>query len=207
MLDDLLYRVRQQLDAQVLAQRHRVIDRAAAVAQTLKVRDQRVVRLDLRALGGSALTADIPVPKQRTEAEMSVGIPLTYVPARNTILLGLALGYAETVGAFDLFIGANILDYSGYPDCRPEYYEAFNRLIAVGTKPATQIEIVTPVITLRKSAIIQRGQELNAPLHLTWSCYEAEDLACGSCDSCALRLRGFAEAGIVDPIAYSTLAI
>ena len=129
------------------------------------------------------------------------------MPFRNAHLLSIATSWAEVIGARRIYIGAVAEDSSGYPDCRPEYYAAFNRLIAVGTKPDTQIEIVTPVITMRKSEIIQRGVALNAPLQLTWSCYQAEDKACGVCDSCALRLRGFREAGLRDPIAYLTEVI
>ena len=156
----------------------------------------------LTKIGGSSLTdrriAVSPANLVSTE------IPTSYVPFRNAHLLSIATSWAEVIGAQRIYIGAVAEDSSGYPDCRPEYYEAFNHLIKVGTKPDTKIEIVTPVITLRKSAIIQRGIELNAPLHLTWSCYPAEDKACGECDSCALRLRGFREAGVRDPIAYAT---
>lgn len=159
----------------------------------------------LTKIGGSSLT-DKNIEVSRANL-VSTEIPTSYVPFRNAHLLSIATSWAEVLGARRIYIGAVAEDSSGYPDCRPEYYDAFNRLIAVGTKPETQIEIVTPVIPLRKSEIIRRGQQLGAPLHLTWSCYQAEDLACGICDSCALRLRGFAEAGIVDPIAYSTPTI
>jgi 7-cyano-7-deazaguanine synthase len=156
----------------------------------------------LTKIGGSSLTdRNIEVS---TANLVSTEIPTSYVPFRNAHLLSIATSWAEVIGAQRIYIGAVAEDSSGYPDCRPAYYEAFNRLIEVGTKPDTHIEIVTPVITLRKSAIIQRGLELNAPLHLTWSCYKAEDKACGECDSCALRLRGFREAGVRDPIAYAT---
>jgi 7-cyano-7-deazaguanine synthase len=159
----------------------------------------------LTKIGGSSLT-DRSIEVSAANL-VSTEIPTSYVPFRNAHLLSIATSWAEVIGARRIYIGAVAEDSSGYPDCRPEYYEAFNRLIAVGTKPDTKIEIVTPVITLRKSAIIQRGIELNAPLHLTWSCYQAEDKACGVCDSCALRLRGFREAGLRDPIAYTTEVI
>jgi len=184
-------------------QRHdRELESARRVAAALGAKEHLVLRLDLRAIGGSALTADIPVPKGRSHEAMGTGIPVTYVPARNTIFLSYALGWAEMLESQDIFIGVNALDYSGYPDCRPEYYRVFQELIRVGTRPETQIEIVTPVITLKKSQIIRRGMELQAPLQLTWSCYQNEDTACGACDSCLLRLRAFAEAGAVDPIPY-----
>lgn len=156
----------------------------------------------LTKIGGSSLTdRNIEVSQANL---VSTEIPTSYVPFRNAHLLSIATSWAEVIGARRIYIGAVAEDSSGYPDCRPEYYEAFNRLIEVGTKPDTQIEIITPVITMRKSEIIQRGIELNAPLHLTWSCYKAEEKACGECDSCALRLRGFREAGVRDPIPYAT---
>src|SRR5262245_50521312 len=155
----------------------------------------------LKEIGGSSLTdARIPV----TEANLaSQEIPTSYVPFRNAHLLSIATSWAEAIDARRIYIGAVAEDSSGYPDCRPEYYQAFQRTIDVGTKPQTQIEIVTPVIQLRKSEIIRRGFELAAPLELTWSCYRAEDRACGRCDSCALRLHAFAEAGRRDPIDYA----
>lgn len=159
----------------------------------------------LAQIGGSSLT-DKNIEVSRANLA-STAIPTSYVPFRNAHLLSIATSWAEVIGAHRLYIGAVAEDSSGYPDCRPEYYEAFNRLIEVGTKPATQIEIITPIITMKKSAIIQRGLQLNAPLHLTWSCYQAEDQACGICDSCALRLRGFQEAGVRDPISYATPGI
>ena len=159
----------------------------------------------LTKIGGSSLTdRNIEVSSANL---VSTEIPTSYVPFRNAHLLSIATSWAEVIGARRIYIGAVAEDSSGYPDCRPEYYEAFNRLIAVGTKPETQIEIITPVITMQKSEIIQRGIALNAPLHLTWSCYQAEEMACGECDSCALRLRGFQEAGLRDPIAYATKVI
>jgi 7-cyano-7-deazaguanine synthase len=155
----------------------------------------------LAQIGGSSLT-DRAIEVSRAELE-SKEIPTSYVPFRNAHLLSIATSWAEVIGAARIYIGAVAEDSSGYPDCRPEFYEAFNRVIEVGTKPETYIRIVTPVIHLRKSEIIKRGVELGAPLHLSWSCYKSEDLACGGCDSCALRLRGFAEAGIPDLIPYA----
>ncbi|HSQ24025.1 MAG TPA: 7-cyano-7-deazaguanine synthase QueC [Pyrinomonadaceae bacterium] len=155
----------------------------------------------LKEIGGSSLTdANIPIAEANLSAQE---IPTSYVPFRNAHLLSIAASWAETIGARRIYIGAVAEDSSGYPDCRPEFYQAFQRAIKVGTKPETQIEIVTPVIHLRKSEIIKRGSELGAPLELTWSCYRAEDRACGRCDSCALRLRAFAEAGLRDPIEYA----
>ena len=155
----------------------------------------------LAQIGGSSLTdRGIEV----AEANLtSPAIPTSYVPFRNSHLLAIATSWAEVIGAKRIYIGAVAEDSSGYPDCRPEFYESFQRVIDVGTRPDTNIEIVTPVINLRKAEIIRRGLELNAPLNLTWSCYQAEDFACGRCDSCALRLRAFAEAGVVDPINYA----
>lgn len=155
----------------------------------------------LTKIGGSSLT-DRAIEVSHANL-VSSEIPTSYVPFRNAHLLSIATSWAEVIGAQRIYIGAVAEDSSGYPDCRPEYYVAFNRLIEVGTKPDTHIEIITPVITMRKSEIIQRGIELNAPLQLTWSCYKAEDKACGECDSCALRLRGFREVGLRDPISYA----
>jgi len=155
----------------------------------------------LKQIGGSSLT-DMQI--KVTEANLaSRDIPTSYVPFRNSHLLAIATSWAEVMRANRIYIGAVAEDSSGYPDCRPEFYEAFQRSIDVGTRPETNIEIVTPIINLRKSQIIQRGLELNAPLALTWSCYQSEDVACGNCDSCALRLRAFAAAGVVDPIPYA----
>ncbi len=190
-------------------QRHRVeLHRAADVAKALGVTDHRVVKLDMRAIGGSALTDDIAVPKDRSAADMNHGIPTTYVPARNTILLGLALGYAETVGAFDIFIGANVLDYSGYPDCRPEFLTAFENLANLATKAGVEgtgkFRIHSPLLKLTKAEIIREGAKLGVDYSLTLSCYDpdAEGRACGRCDSCVLRKKGFAEAGVPDPTNY-----
>lgn len=191
-------------------QRHRVeLDRAAAVARALGVADHRTVAIDLRAVGGSALTADVAVPKDRPAADMGHGVPVTYVPARNTILLGLALGYAETVGAFDLFIGANVLDYSGYPDCRPEFLAAFEGLANLATKAGTEgtgrFRVHAPLLKLTKAEIIREGVRLGVDYAETLSCYDpdAAGRACGRCDSCQLRRKGFAEAGVADPTAYA----
>lgn len=159
----------------------------------------------LTKIGGSSLT-ERAIEVSRANL-VSTEIPTSYVPFRNAHLLSIATSWAEVIGAERIYIGAVAEDSSGYPDCRPRYYEAFNRLIVIGTKPETRIEIITPVITMRKSEIIQRGIELNAPLQLTWSCYKAEEQACGECDSCALRLRGFQEAGVRDPISYATEVI
>ena len=191
-------------------QRHRVeLDRAAAVAKALGAAEHRTVKLDLRAIGGSALTADVAVPKDRGPDDMAHGVPVTYVPARNTILLGLALGYAETVGAFDLFIGANVLDYSGYPDCRPEFLAAFESLANLATKAGTEgagkFRVHSPLLKMTKAEIIREGVKLGVDYSLTLSCYDpdAEGRACGRCDSCQLRKKGFAEAGVPDPTVYS----
>ncbi len=165
------------------------------IANFYAVRERLTVQLDhFRAIGGSALT----------DKNISVGsaVPVTYVPFRNAHFLSVAVSWAEALGAGAIYIGAVAEDSSGYPDCRPEYYRAFQELIRVGTRPETQIEIVTTVIALKKNEIIRRGIGLGAPLHLTWSCYQSEDMACGVCDSCVLRLRAFAEAGATDPIPY-----
>ena len=165
-----------------------------------------VARLDhFRQIGGSALTDErLAVPERDSAGavDREEVIPMTYVPFRNAHFLSIAVSWAEAIGARAIFIGAVAEDSSGYSDCRPEYYEAFQELIRVGTRPETQIEIVTPVIHMRKSEIIRRGVELGAPLHLTWSCYQSEDAACGVCDSCLLRLRAFTEAGVADPVPY-----
>src|SRR5467141_566416 len=176
------------------------------IADWLEVRQRLVVQLDhFRAIGGSALTdKSISVPENELGAPGPHGsaIPVTYVPFRNAHFLSVAVSWAEAIGAGAIYIGAVAEDSSGYPDCRPEYYRVFQELIRVGTRTETEIEIVTPVITLKKSEIIRRGIELDAPLHLTWSCYQSEDTACAACDSCLLRLRAFAEAGVADPIPY-----
>jgi 7-cyano-7-deazaguanine synthase len=176
------------------------------IAEFYGVRERLVVQLDhFRSIGGSALTdTRIAVPENELGAKAPHGnsIPVTYVPFRNAHFLSVAVSWGEAIGAGAIYIGAVAEDSSGYPDCRPEYYRVFQELIRVGTRPATQIEMVTPVITLKKSEIIRKGIELRAPLHLTWSCYQSEEAACGACDSCLLRLRAFAEAGVPDPIPY-----
>jgi 7-cyano-7-deazaguanine synthase len=190
-------------------QRHRVeLDRAATVAKSLGAVDHRTVAIDLRAIGGSALTDDVAVPKDRPSEAMSHGIPVTYVPARNTILLGLALGYAETVGAFDLFLGANVLDYSGYPDCRPEFLAAFETLANLATKAGVEgtgrFRVHAPLLKMTKAEIVRKGISLGVDYRQTLSCYDpdAAGRACGRCDSCQLRRKGFAEAGVPDPTDY-----
>jgi 7-cyano-7-deazaguanine synthase len=175
------------------------------IADFYGIRQRLVVQLDhFRAIGGSALTdRKIAVPEDQLGVPGPHGdIPITYVPFRNAHFLSVAVSWAEAIGAEAVYIGAVAEDSSGYPDCRPEYYGAFQELVKVGTRPETNIEIVTPVIKSKKSEIIRRGVELGAPLHLTWSCYQSEDAACGACDSCLLRLRAFAEAGVADPIPY-----
>jgi 7-cyano-7-deazaguanine synthase len=177
-----------------------------AIADFYQVRQRLVVKLDhFRAIGGSALTDNkIEVPENDLGAAGPGGsaIPVTYVPFRNAHFLSVGVSWAEAIGAGAIYIGAVAEDSSGYPDCRPEYYRVFQELIRVGTKPESEIEMVTPVIAMRKSEIIRRGRELGAPLHLTWSCYQGESLACGKCDSCLLRLRAFAEAGVTDAVPY-----
>ena len=176
------------------------------IADFYGIRERLVVQLDhFRAIGGSALTDEsIAVPENELHASAQHGtsIPVTYVPFRNAHFLSVAVSWAEAIGARAIYIGAVAEDSSGYPDCRPEYYGAFQEVVRVGTRPESQIEIVTPVITLKKSDIVRRGMELGAPLHLTWSCYQNEEVACGACDSCLMRLRAFAEAGTSDPIPY-----
>jgi len=188
-------------------QRHaRELESAEKVAASLGVRRHLTLRLDLRAIGGSALTADIAVPKGRSEVAMGAGIPVTYVPARNTIFLSHALAWAETLGAEDIFIGVNFLDSSGYPDCRREFIEAFERLANLATRAGVEgtsrFRVRTPLIALSKAQIVSKAHELGVNLSLTWSCYEPEPdgRACGLCDSCLLRKKGFAEARLDDPV-------
>ncbi len=171
------------------------------ICQRLKINDKLMVRNEaLRAIGGSALTdAAIAVPTAR---EIGLGVPVTYVPFRNAHFLAVAISWAEVLGAEKVYIGAVEPDSSGYPDCRPAYYKAFNEVAKTGTKEG-QIEIVTPLIAMRKTDIVRLGLELGAPFDLTWSCYSREDQACGTCDSCVLRLRAFAAAGVQDPIPYA----
>jgi 7-cyano-7-deazaguanine synthase len=192
-------------------QRHAFeLEAARRVARAARVRQHVVLTLDLRTFGGSALTADMAVPKDRGEAEMTDGIPVTYVPARNTIFLSIALGWAETLGASDIFIGVNALDYSGYPDCRPEYLSAFERMANLGTKAGVEGAIIwrihAPLIQMTKAEIIRAGTALGVDYSLTHSCYDpdSEGRPCGRCDSCRLRLKGFAEAGLTDPLDYAT---
>src|SRR5262249_22271755 len=177
-----------------------------AIADFYGVKQRLMVRLDyFRAIGGSALTdPSIAVPQNEIGAPWAKGsaIPVTYVPLRNAHILAVSVSWAEAIGAAAVYIGAVAEDSSGYPDCRPEYYKVFQDLIRAGTRPETRIEIVTPVIALKKSEIIRRGIELAAPLHLTWSCYQNADEACGVCDSCLLRLRAFEAAGVPDPLPY-----
>ena len=188
-------------------QRHdRELEAARRVAIALGVKEHLVLRLDLRAIGGSALTADIPVPKGRSLEAGGGGIPVTYVPARNTIFLSHALAWGEVLQSQDIFIGVNALDYSGYPDCRPEYIEAFERMANLATRAgvegASRLRIHTPLIRLTKAEIVARGTALGVDFALTWSCYEprADGLACGHCASCLLREKGFREAGLRDPV-------
>lgn len=189
-------------------QRHaREIESARRVAAALGAKEHRVLKLDLRAIGGSALTADIAVPKGRSGEAMATGIPVTYVPARNTIFLSHALAWAEVLEVQDIFIGVNSLDYSGYPDCRPEYIEAFERMANLATKAGVEgksrFKVHAPLIKLAKAEIIKLGASLGVDFALTWSCYEPQpdDRPCGLCDSCLLRKKGFAEAGMADPAA------
>ena len=188
-------------------QRHRVeLESARRVAAALGAKEHLVLRLDLRAIGGSALTADVPVPKGRSDAAIGTGIPVTYVPARNTIFLSHALAWAEVLESQDIFMGANVLDSSGYPDCRPEYVEAFERMANLATRAGVEgrsrLTIHTPLIRMTKAEIVRRGAALGVDFGLTWSCYEPEPdgRACGLCDSCLLRRKGFAEAGLADPV-------
>ena len=190
-------------------QRHQLeIEASRRVARHAGVADHVILDIDLRTFGASALTDDIPVPKGRTAAELGSGVPVTYVPARNTIFLSFALAWAEVLDARDIFIGVNALDYSGYPDCRPEYIRAFQRMAdlatRVGAAEGEQIEIHAPLISLTKSEIIARGIELGVDYSLTVTCYDPspDGAACSRCDACQLRLKGFAEAGVSDPARY-----
>lgn len=190
-------------------QRHRIELQCASRLAAVLGAQHSIIAFDLRQFGGSALTADIAVPKNRLEREMSGAIPVTYVPARNTIFLSFALGLAEVIGANDIFIGVNALDYSGYPDCRPEFVEAFQRLANLATKAGVEghrIEIHAPLIQMTKAEIIATGVKLGVDYSLTSSCYDPslDGLACGHCDSCQLRRKGFSEAGIADATRYAT---
>tara|TARA_B100001123_G_scaffold443240_1_gene588864 strand:+ start:297 stop:989 length:693 start_codon:yes stop_codon:yes gene_type:complete len=188
-------------------QRHKVeLDAASRIAQSFNVEQHIIVDIDMQKIGGSALTDDINVPKERSEEQMGTGIPITYVPARNTIFLSYALGWAEVLGSSNIHLGVNILDYSGYPDCRPEYIKAFEVMANLATKASTEgekkLSIHTPLINLSKSEIIQKGIDLGVDYSLTSSCYDpsSEGEPCGGCDSCQLRNKGFAEIGIEDPL-------
>jgi len=191
-------------------QRHTCeIDAARRVADFLNASSHLVIDFDLRAIGGSALTDHIDVPKSRSAAAISQGIPATYVPARNTIFLSFGLALAERVGAHDIFFGANQLDYSGYPDCREEYIQAFERMANLATQAGVEgksrLRIHAPLLHMTKAEIVKKGMALNLDYSLTWSCYDpqTDGRACGRCDSCQLRLKGFKKAGAVDPIAYA----
>jgi len=194
-------------------QRHAVeLQASQCVAKSLGVSHHVIVDIDLRTFGGSALTSNLSVPKDRSVADMGAGIPITYVPARNTVFLSFALAWAEVLGANDIFIGVNALDYSGYPDCRPEYIKAFETLANLATKACVEggkrLAIHAPLIQLSKAEIIRLGIRLGVNYALTSSCYDPNPttgVACGACDSCLLRRKGFAELGIVDPVAYQTV--
>ena len=189
-------------------QRHQIETEAAGrVADSLGAKEHRIAKIDLRVFGGSALTDDIDVPKQRSEDKIARDIPITYVPARNTIFLAYALAWAEVIPAADIFIGVNAIDYSGYPDCRPEFIAAFENLANLATKAGVEgrrFQIHAPLIKFLKAEIIRKAVELGVDLSLTHSCYDPtpDGLACGECDSCLLRLKGFREAGLKDPIRY-----
>ncbi|HEX5543949.1 MAG TPA: 7-cyano-7-deazaguanine synthase QueC [Nitrospira sp.] len=189
-------------------QRHAVeVERSRQVATALGAHQHVVIDVDLRMIGGSALTGDISVPKHRTEFERNLEVPVTYVPGRNLIFLALAAAQAEVLEASIIYFGANVVDYSGYPDCRQEFIQAVEAALQVGTKAGMQgksIEIRAPLLRMTKAEIIRLGLTLNVPFHLTHSCYDPIGLiACGQCDSCLVRKRGFAEAGVVDPIQYA----
>jgi len=189
-------------------QRHaRELESAKAAAASLGAAGHLIIAFDMRGIGGSALTDEIDVPLDRKTDEMAEGIPVTYVPARNTIFLSFALAYAETLGAFDIFIGVGQVDYSGYPDCRAEFIESFERTANLATKAGVEgkgkLRIHAPLVSLGKADTIRRGLELGVDYSLTWSCYVGSEKACGRCDSCRLRLAGFAAAGAVDPLEYA----
>jgi len=190
-------------------QRHRIeLEAAARVASFFSVKEHRTVRIDLRAFGSSALTAEIEVPKHRTVEEMSQGIPITYVPARNTIFLAYALAWAEVLECSDIFIGVNAIDYSGYPDCRPEFIRAFENMANLATKAGvegrTHTHVHTPLAALNKAGIVRLADQVGLDFSLTHSCYDPQEggQPCGQCDSCLLRRKGFSEAGFPDPLAY-----
>lgn len=195
-------------------QRHRFeLESAAKVAARLNVVEHRTLLIDLAQFGGSALTDNIEVPQSRSDAEIGTGIPITYVPARNTVMLSLALAYAEVVGANEIMVGVNAVDYSGYPDCRPEFVEAFEKLANLATSVGVEadaqgngpaIRVIAPLLNMTKGEIIQRGTELGVDYGLTHTCYapDEEGISCGTCDACHLRKQGFSDAGLVDPIPY-----
>jgi 7-cyano-7-deazaguanine synthase len=189
-------------------QRHAIeVDAARQVAASAGVAEHRVIDIGLGVLGGSALTGDGPVPVERSLSEIGRGIPATYVPARNTVFLAYALAWAEVIGADDIFIGVNAVDYSGYPDCRPEYIEAFERLARLATRAGVQgrkLRIHAPLMRMSKAEIVRQGVELGVDFGLTRTCYDPSEAgeACGRCDACVLRLQGFREAGVIDPVRY-----
>lgn len=192
-------------------QTHRLeLDAATRIAQRYGVERHVVAKVDLRSFGGSALTSNEPVPKHRSAEEIGTGVPITYVPARNTVFLSLALAWAESLGSSDIFIGVNALDYSGYPDCRPEFIEAFETMANLGTKMAAEdkkrIKIHMPLVSMTKKQIIETGLALGVDYGMTITCYDpsASGEACGACDACILRLKGFSEAGVEDPVSYQS---
>ncbi len=192
-------------------QRHLLeLEKARKAAGSFNVTEHKIIHMDLRGIGGSALTSDIKVPKDRDLRDMAHGIPVTYVPARNTIFLAIALSWAEVIGAESIFLGVNVLDYSGYPDCRPDYIRAFERMANLATRAGVEgtmkFTIKTPLIKMTKAEIIMKGVELGVDFSMTHSCYDPmrEGIACGRCDSCLLRRKGFSEAGIEDPAKYAT---
>jgi 7-cyano-7-deazaguanine synthase len=193
-------------------QRHKLeLEAARRVAKSLGVKVHHILKIDMHLFGGSALTADVDVPKRRSEQEIGAGIPVTYVPARNTIFLAHALAWAEVIGAAHIFLGVNAIDYSGYPDCRPEFIALFETLANIGTKAGIEgrrFRIHAPLIKFSKADIIRKARELDVDLALTHSCYDPtlDGLACGLCDSCQLRLKGFREAGLADPTQYAPVA-
>jgi 7-cyano-7-deazaguanine synthase len=194
-------------------QRHSIeLEAARRVVERLRIRRHVVLDIDLRAFGGSALTGDLAVPKDTPAGQIGDRIPPTYVPARNTVFLSFALGLAEVTGSRDIFIGANAMDYSGYPDCRPEYLEAFERMANLATKAGVEgrgITIHAPLIALSKREIVQQGISLGIDYGLTWTCYDPspDGLACGRCEACQLRLKGFSEAGVEDPLRYQDASV
>ncbi len=187
------------------------LEKAKETARRMKATTHLILNLDLDKIGGSALTTEIAVPKMRSEKEMEQTIPVTYVPGRNTIFLSHAVAWAEVIGAFDIFIGINMLDYSGYPDCRPEYFSALERVANLGTRAGVEsgraFRIHAPLMRLTKKEIIEKGIALGVDYSMTHSCYDPDDEgnACGECDSCQLRLKGFAEAGLTDPVSYQRI--